>query len=107
MIFRFSLGNDRFVNKVVDVIEDDVPLLMGLDLLDEFGIYFDNTIDRVNSSDLWPLPVVRMLGHAYLEWPRHTMLTDIEVRRLHSGFYHPSASVGSVGKLKRYNNLKS
>jgi hypothetical protein len=73
------------------VVPANLPLLMGLDLMDDIGLLFDNTTNKVESpKGKWSLPVVRKLGHAYLEWPLEVMYTESEVRKLHSTFYHPS-----------------
>jgi hypothetical protein len=65
---------------------------MGLDLMDDVGLIFDNMKKTLSSPMMSvSLPVVRKMGHAYLEWPEEVLYTESEVRKIHSAFYHPSA----------------
>jgi hypothetical protein len=82
----------QFLDRNVDVVQADIPLLMGLDLMDEVGVLFDNTTNQLmNPTGSWSIPVVRKFGHAYIEWPAEVMYTETGVRSPHSSFYHPSA----------------
>jgi hypothetical protein len=40
---RFPLPGNRFIYRDVDVVPVDIPLLLGLDLMDELSVLFDNT----------------------------------------------------------------
>jgi hypothetical protein len=64
---RFPMADGHFFDRDVDVVPADVPLLMGLDLMDEVGLLFDNTTNQlIHPLSGWSLPVVRKLGQAYM-----------------------------------------
>jgi hypothetical protein len=97
----------QFLDRNVDVVQADIPLLMGLDLMDEVGVLSDNTTNQLmNPTGLWSIPVVRKFGHAYIEWPAEVMYTETEVRRLHSSFYHTSADK-LFNLIRRANSSKA
>ncbi|CDF34787.1 unnamed protein product [Chondrus crispus] len=76
----------------VDVVDADVPLLFGLDLLDRHKLVADNT-DNVLVSKIggWQVPIVRAHGHMFVRWDLHeVMYTRTELERLHLHFFHPS-----------------
>jgi Reverse transcriptase (RNA-dependent DNA polymerase) len=92
IVIRFPFAFGQFLDRNVDVVQADISFLMGLDLMDEVGVLFDNTTNQLmNPTGSWSIPVVRKFGHAYIEWPAEVMYMETEVRRLHSSFYHPSA----------------
>lgn len=51
----------------VDVVPVNVPLLIGLDILDKFKLIV-NTVDNTLGSRLagWSIPLERKIGHIYL-----------------------------------------
>jgi hypothetical protein len=86
--------HDSFLVINVDVVPVDVPFLVGLDVLDAFGLTVDtveNTLKAPKSG--WSIPLVRKLGHVYLEWqPKDRILyTRSELTKLHRGFFHPTS----------------
>ena len=107
---RYRFGNDRqsslgsltiqipFLDshatiERVDVVNSDVPLLIGLDLLDKYGIFINTITNRLHCPQLQlQTPLVRKNGHVYLEWPKHqrVFFTIPELLRLHRGFSHPA-----------------
>ena len=75
----------------VDVFSADIPLLLGLDWLDECGMYFNNVRNLLCFQNLyWEIPISRKLGHAYVEWKHldSILFTRSELLRLHRGFQH-------------------
>jgi hypothetical protein len=79
----------------VDVVEPDIPLLIGLDTLDKHGLQFLSVSNKLQSVKAgWVLPVVRKRGHAYIIWSNEfaTMFSRPQLERLHRHFVHPSAS---------------
>jgi hypothetical protein len=51
----------------VDVVEPDIPLLIGLDTLDKHGLQFLSVSNKLQSVKAgWILPVIRNRGHAYI-----------------------------------------
>lgn len=107
--FRFGTDRQQSLGKIpirvpaddgsmmmimAEVVPIDVPFLLGLDVLDKFKLVVDNVnmvLDcRVNNQRL---PIVRKLGHLYLEWSTEdkTFFNKEELKKLHHGFHHPSA----------------
>ena len=74
------------------MVDVDVPLLLGLDFLDEYKMNVDTANDMLESkSHIWSLPLTRNLGHLYLEWDYETLFTSEELRKLHNHFFHPES----------------
>lgn len=91
-----------FICLKVDVVQADVPFLLGLDALDLCKFFYNNLTDELICPSLsWKLKVKRKLGHAYLEWKKeHQLLfTKSELIKLHRAFSHPNTE-------KLYNLLK-
>ncbi len=102
---------------IFHIVEANTPFLLSLADLDRLGVYFNNlTNELIQDRPQTGLknrsqnglknhhPVIRRYGHAFLLWkiPIHTLivdsldenpcfLTEIELRRLHRRFGHPSA----------------
>ena len=76
----------------VDVTKADVPFLLGLDVMDRFGLYL-NTVENklVCPTFGWKMDVRRKLGHVYLEWNERDRIvfTRAELTKLYRNFYHP------------------
>lgn len=90
-----------FILVRADVVHADVPLLIGLDFLDEEKLVANN-VDNVLESRKhgWKMPLTRRGGHLFLKWDTSpTLHTRRELKKLHHQFWNPSA-----GKL--YNLLK-
>ncbi|MEM1283154.1 MAG: reverse transcriptase domain-containing protein [Chlamydiota bacterium] len=86
------LGN--FLNVQFDIVDADIPMLLGLDILDETGM-FPNTVtnELVCVSQKWSLRLTRQFGHAYLKWKSmDTFFTRKQLVRMHRHFHHPSTS---------------
>lgn len=77
----------------VDIVAADVPLLIGLEFLDEQCIYIDNTRDEVVCRrDDWSDKLQRKSGHLMWEWNWSEVLyTRSELTKLHKSFFHPFA----------------
>ena len=94
MTIRIPTPDESFLEFTVDVVEPDVPLLIGIDVLDKHSLVADNVKnvleDRTNG---WTLPIIRKQGHMYITWNSRTiMFTRNELQRIHKHFWHPSAS---------------
>jgi Reverse transcriptase (RNA-dependent DNA polymerase) len=85
----------------VDVVDADIPLLLGLDFMDNMNVTANTLTNRLESREGWSLPLTRHGGHVYLEWEQlhATMFSSEQLRKLHRQFFHPSAD-------KLYNLLK-
>lgn len=88
---RIPVGLKHFAEVSADVVDPDVPFLLGLDVLTKFKIILDFDKDMIRSKcDGWAAPIVRKFGHAYLEWLPSILYTEAELRRVHRHFFHPS-----------------
>lgn len=71
MEIRLPLGDDHFISVAANIVPLDVPLLLGLDVMQELKLVIDfskNTIYNPENDKEIPLVVKRR--HVYLEWPR-------------------------------------
>jgi hypothetical protein len=82
-------------------VDADIPLLLGLDFMDNMNVTANTLTNRLESREGWSLPLTRHGGHVYLEWEQlhATMFSSEQLRKLHRQFFHPSAD-------KLYNLLK-
>ena len=64
---RVPVPNLAFIEQLVDVVDADIPLLLGLDVLDEEGIYMNNVTNKlVHQQDGWSMNLTRKFGHMFL-----------------------------------------
>jgi hypothetical protein len=85
--------NDSIIMLEVDVVLTNVPMLLGFDVLDKFGLSADTRHNVLHcTAEDWNLPLVRKLGHVYLEWSAtdRILYTKSELQKLHRNFSHPS-----------------
>jgi len=91
----------------MDVVDADIPALLGLDVLDRERLVADTVfnglarrvwVKKVNGRDIyideWFVPLVRSSsGHVYVSMDigQHTFFSVAQLQRLHRQFYHPSA----------------
>ncbi len=72
MRFGIPTPGGTYIEHVFHVVSADVPMLVGIDLLDFYsiGLFVDNTTNTlVSHNGNWKIPIKRKLGHLYLEWP--------------------------------------
>src|SRR5436305_638081 len=76
------------------VVKADTPFLLCLQDMDKLGIYFNNLADAITLRNGDTVRVVRTFNHPFLIWgpPAINYLTDVELRRLHRRFGHPSVN---------------
>ncbi len=84
----------------VDIVSADVPLLLGLDVLDGNRLQVLSVSNRLQHvpecrRDLgWSIPLVRKYGHAYLVWnprPISVNFSRAQLEKVHNNLYHASA----------------
>ena len=80
------------------VIRTDTPFLLCLADMDRLKVHFNNVKNVLETQD-GEIPIVRKFGHPFLVWSEVTdtspqelpcYLTEVEIRRLHKRFGHPS-----------------
>lgn len=87
---RIPISTSFFLSFTADVVDVDVPLLLGLDVLTASQLILDFAEDEVCSkADGWKFPLTRKNGHVYLEWTVGVFYTSTELRKIHRHFYHP------------------
>eukprot|EP00170_Pyropia_yezoensis_P002908 contig_12183_g2914 len=81
------ITQDFFLILTIDVIELSVPLLLGLEKMDQHRLYFINTTNElVCVNEGVSLPVVRKLGDAYYQWGPEVLYTYPELQKIHKHF---------------------
>ena len=97
----FLPTSDGVLEFLVDIVDADVPLLIGLDILDAYNLVVNNVDNRLeqrtkagfnhNSNVMWTIPLVRKRGHLFVEFDYVVSFTFAELKKLHRSFVHPSA----------------
>jgi hypothetical protein len=90
---RLPTPNGSFIMLEVYVVPKNVPMLLGLDVLDKFGLCADTVHNVLHcTAEDWNLLLVRKLGHVYPEWSASDrfLYTKSELQKLHRNFSHPS-----------------
>lgn len=87
---RVPIAPTMYATLRVDVVDVDIPFLMGLDALDALALYV-NTVENKLKCDRRGIatPLTRKYGHVYLEWSDGTHYSTGELERLHRHFNHP------------------
>jgi hypothetical protein len=115
--FKFGASSERSLGKIsieiptpgspihinCDVVKSDVPLLIGLDILDKYGLNVLSVEGLLQSTtEHWTIPMQRLWGHIYLQWDPGIQLfyTRAELTKIHRHFHHPSTEK-LVNLLKR------
>jgi hypothetical protein len=87
----------------VEVVNVDVPLLLGMDFLDKHRVIFDVTrnvlIHRPTNASK---PLARKHGHVYIEWDSDLLFTYGELLKIHQNFFHPTVN-NLMDRFKRAN----
>ena len=87
---RIPYAGSNFMMLELDVVDIDVPLLLGLDTLDKYSLYCNNVKNQlVCENPKWIHNMSRKYGHLYYVWEYGTMYTKTELRKIHRQFYHP------------------
>lgn len=91
---RIPKPNGGFIPVEIDAIRANVPMLIGLEVMDKHKLVADNVDNKlVSKKGNWSWPITRKNGHLFVEWKLNEVLyTKPELKRLHLHFYHPSTS---------------
>lgn len=88
---RLPVNSDHYIDVRAHIVNVDIPLLIGLDVLTSLRATIDFADDIVSAKDdSWSIKLRRKLGHLYIVWDDEICFMDTEVRRLHRHFHHPS-----------------
>ena len=79
---RVPISPSHFLALSVDVVDTNVPFLLGLDNMERYKMVFD-TDKSVLSSRLhgWTVPLRKKLGHLHYEWGPQILFTETELMR--------------------------
>ena len=91
---RILVIDDFFLSFEVEIVNVDVPLLIGLERLDTFKVSIDLANDRMLSRDgEWEIHLKRDQGHLFVIWNVQAgiLVTLPELRKCHRHFYHPNS----------------
>ena len=80
----------RVIEHCFDVVQADIPMLLGCDFFDSNQFYTDNIENILVKKQLkYSMPLVRKFGHMYLECDSAEVLyTRSELKKLHLHFKH-------------------
>jgi hypothetical protein len=91
LLVQLPARRDKPILLSVDVVDLDVPLLIGLDFLDSQGLYWNSVTNKlVHHATNTSVPTIRRAGHGWIEWIQAQWFTRAELARLHKSFYHTS-----------------
>lgn len=94
MPIRLPTPDGSTINMRADVVRADIPLLLGLDLLDKERLMPNNVLNLLQHHDhCCSISVTRKFGHMYVCWSsKEVLFTRSELLKLHRHFRHPSQS---------------
>lgn len=91
MCIRIPILESYVADIEAQVVDVDVPLLIGLEVLSRLKVVLDlNDFTIVSKTECWSVPLVKRNGHAYAEWQDKLQYTESELRKMHQNFYHPA-----------------
>ncbi len=98
---RIPIRNGSFLSMQLAVVSADVPMLLGLDVLDSERLVANNVTNELQAQlSGCSMLLKRKFGPLYLCWgAKEVMYTKPELVKLHRNFRHPS-----TGKL--YEDIK-
>ena len=86
------MPSDSVLEKLFDVVQAYVPMLIGFDMMDENGLVAGNVKNKLMCPSFgWEILITRKYGHMYICWNGSEILfTQPELLRLNRHFYHSS-----------------
>ena len=79
---RMPVDNTYFLSIWIQVVDVNVPLLLGLDLQDAFSMNVDASRDVLRSEERgWSFDLVRKFGHLHVEWDAGIIIQRRSFRR--------------------------
>lgn len=85
IVVRILTPDNSFLSLRIDIVEDDVPFLLGLDIMDRERLVANNVLNRIESYAYGGhIPITRQFENLYVQWPASTVLfTRSELKKLH------------------------
>lgn len=90
----------------LDIVETDVPLLFGLNLLrkNRSLLFFEKRLIG-SRADGWTAPLIRKNGHDYIQWKPSILYTEKDLQKIQRHLHHPSPTK-TYSLLKRTDPAK-
>lgn len=91
--FRLPLPNNGYLPISADIVNADIPLLIGLDYMDREKLLANNLVNKLICEEHgWELAITRRNGHMFVDWNvQRILFTKFELYKMHRNFFHPSA----------------
>lgn len=91
MDIRVPIFPTHFLHLTVDVVDTNVPFLLGLDNMERYRMVID-TDKSVLSSRLqgWTVSLRKKLGHLYYNWGPQVLFTQTKLMKIHKQFHQRS-----------------
>ena len=90
MRVQIPVCDDRILSFTVDIVEASIPLLHGLDVLDQHAIFSKTVTNELFfAQEGWNLPLTRMMWHVYLEWVNDVLYSSTDRVKIYRHFYRP------------------
>lgn len=87
--FMIPYADNRWIKVHLGVVGLDVPMLIGLDVMDKYKLIADNVDNKlICKKNDWNGGLTRKYGQIYYEWQYGVMYTELELKRIHRHFYH-------------------
>ena len=80
---RVPISEDYFLPLKIDIVNIDIPFLLGLDSMTRYGMVLDIHAQTLSSwLDGWEVPLIGKRGHVYYEWDFRILFTEAELRKV-------------------------
>ena len=93
---RIPTPNNGFLALDIHVVDANIPMIMGLEMLDRELLVANNVRNLLicEGAGGWSIPITRKFGHLYICCnPAEILFTRPELYKLHHQFYHPGAGI--------------
>lgn len=88
---RIPINGEYFVVILARIVDVDLPLLLGLDVLSRLKAVLDfGKYTMTSTAGNCTIPLTKRMGHAYIDWQSSILYTEPELRKMHRHFFHPS-----------------
>lgn len=100
---RINVAQDQFIQLNVDIVNGNIPFLIGLEVMKKYGLTLDFAVDEFRDhACTWTRIMSYHQGHAFISDDHVKILfTKPELQRMHLHFFHPSTGK-SFNLIKRH-----
>lgn len=84
---RLPVSLTHFADIETEIMNIDIPVLLGLDAFSKFKIILDFEDNAMKlKCDNWELQIVQKLGHTYIEWAPSIFFTERKIQLINRHF---------------------